>query len=488
MTNKRKILFTVAFMLCAAALLSLPVKAATLNLVTSQNTFNIGDKFSVDVKIDTENAGINAAQATIKFPADILSVSSTDKTNSVFNFWLQDPTVDNNAGTVTFVAGATVGFTGKSLEAFRINFVVKGAGQANISITDGAVTASDGSGSNVLTAMNGLAITSATVQGTQVISAPTSTSALIPQQITPVSRPAVPTGKLPQKPEIQVPLYPDPTSWYNVSSNFIVHISLPSDVTDVATDLNKNPSSNPTKSEGLFDNKTFGALDNGVWYLHVRFKNDVGWGPILHYKISVDTIPPQPFSAVVKEGNNTNVINPTLTFETTDQPSGIAFYRIVIDDKTITSTSLTSFTLPPQDSGSHVVVVEAVDQAGNITASRISLYIQGKPFFVIGGFGVSQTLFFVVVIILIILGAGTGWYLGQLEKKKRQMRIVIAQRHVITSFNIITKEIDNLLAKYADDKIDEREAEEMKFALKRLKEEADKIKDYVASNIEEIDG
>ncbi len=484
MINKKVIVISAVFAICFIALLPPSAKAATINLVTSQNIFNIGDKFSVDVKIDSENAGVNAVQATIKFPADILSVTSTDKTNSVFNFWLQDPTVNNNAGTVTFVAGATVGFTGKSLEAFRIFFVVKGAGQANISLTDGAITASDGSGSNVLTAMNGLQITIATTQGTQIITAPTST----PQQITPVSRPAVPTGKLPQKPSIQVPLYPDSSSWYNVSSNFITHIDLPPDVTGIATDLNKDPAFSPTKSEGLFDNKTFGALDDGAWYLHVRFKNDIGWGPTLHYKISIDTAPPQPFDALVKEGNNTDVINPTLTFETTDQPSGIAFYRIVIDSKTITSTPLTSFVLPPQSSGSHVVVVEAVDEAGNITASRINLYIQEKPFFMIGGLGVSKTFFFVAIIVLIMLGVASGWYVGRLEKKKRQMRIVIAQRDVITSFNIITKEIDNLLGKYADDKIDEREAEEMKFALKRLKAAADKIKDYVASNIEEIEG
>ncbi len=470
--TKNKIVFLLAVLFMIVPFFA---KAATLNFVASQNQFVIGDQFSVDVKVDSESAGINAVQATIQFPPDILIATSTDKTDSAFNFWLQDPTIDNNAGKITFIAGATSGFSGKSLQVLKINFIVKGAGQANINFTDGAVTASDGSGTNVLSSMQNLQITSITKQDAKLIPAPK------------IVKPAVPTGVLPSKPVIQVPLYPDQNAWYNSVSSFIVQWNLPKDVTSVAAVINKEPLTNPTQSNGVFDNETFPGLSDGIWYLHVRFKNDIGWGPTLHYKISIDTIPPMPFTATVKEGNTTDVINPTIQFSTTDQPSGIDFYQVVVDNSAPIKTSSTSLTLPPQNAGAHRITVSAFDFAGNSSESRLTVNIQEKPFFVIGGFSVTQSMFFISIIILIFLGIVAGWHISYLAKKRVQGRVIIAQRDVVNSFNLISKEIDALLLKYNDGQIDEREIQEIKFSLERLKTTTDKIKKYVADNIEEIE-
>ncbi len=470
--SKNKIIF---LLVALSVIVPFFAKAATLNFVASQNQFVIGDKFSVDVKVDSESAGINAVQATIQFPPDILVATSTDKTDSSFNFWLQDPTIDNNAGKITFIAGSTSGFSGKSLQVLRINFIVKGAGQANINFTDGAITASDGSGTNVLSSMQNLQITSITKQDAQLIPAPK------------IVKPAVPTGVIPSKPVIQVPLYPDQNSWYNSVSSFIVQWKLPSDVTGVAAVINKEPLTNPNQSDGVFDNKTFSGLSDGIWYLHVRFKNDVGWGPAIHYKISIDTIPPVPFTATIKEGNTTDVINPTVQFETTDQPSGIDFYQVVVDNSAPIKTTSTSVTLPPQNAGTHKIVVSAFDFAGNSSESRISVNIQEKPFFVIGGFSITQSMFFISIIILIFLGILAGWHISYLTKKRVQGKVIIAQRDVVNSFNLISKEIDILLSKYNDGKVDETEIQEIKFSLERLKATTEKIKKYVADNIEEIE-
>ena len=46
--------------------------------------------------------GVAAAQATIAFPKDIVSVTSVDKANSVFNFWLNEPAFSNDAGSITW--------------------------------------------------------------------------------------------------------------------------------------------------------------------------------------------------------------------------------------------------------------------------------------------------------------------------------------------------------------------------------------------------
>ena len=96
--------------------------AATLSTITAQDTYQVGDQFNADVKIDSQDVGVNAGQATIKFSPAVLQVVSIDKTSSVFNFWIQDPAFDNNTGQVTFIGGASSGLVGKSLQVLRIVF------------------------------------------------------------------------------------------------------------------------------------------------------------------------------------------------------------------------------------------------------------------------------------------------------------------------------------------------------------------------------
>lgn len=342
---------------------SSPVSAATLELSTGATTFVIGDTFTVDVKVNTEDAAINAAQATITYPRDVLEVAKADRTGSVFDFWFDEPTFSNESGEVKFIGGATAGFSGKSLQAIKIEFHVKGAGKAEIGITDAAITADDGEGTNVLSTSKGLSITSITKQDATLIPPPK------------IKRPAVPTGKLPKKPDIFISLYPDSTAWHNVSTPFLVRWDLPGDITDVATALDKEPNFSPQKSEGLSDNKTFGALSDGIWYLHIRFKNDVGWGPVAHYRLAVDTAPPLAFTPSIGASTSTDNPTPTVTFGTVDQPSGVALYRVLVDGRMFATTTQESFLLPVQMPGKRMLMVEAVDVAGNVTRERFPIEI-----------------------------------------------------------------------------------------------------------------
>lgn len=470
---KRKSIFIP--LLAGLFLFALPaVHAATLNLSTDKQTFVIGDTFSVDVKVDSGDVGVNAVQATIKYPQDTVAVTSIDQSSSAFTFWLQQPIFSNDTGEITFIGGSLSGLSGKSLEVFKVNFKIKGSGNVALSFTDGAITASDGSGTNVLSSMNGLQLTSITKQDATLIKPPQ------------IVRPAVPTGKIPVVPTVTVSLYPDQTQWYNAVSPFITNWDLPKDVTDVATMLNQEPAFDPTKSEGLFDNKNFGALGDGVWYLHVRFKNAVGWGPTDHYKIAIDTIPPLPFTAEVKEGLSTEKINPTLTFKTSDQPSGISEYRILIDNVVVGQTTDESFVLPPQRPGTYAVIVQAQDKAGNRSESRLALTIQELPFLTIAGLKITQFWFFAIIIIILILGFAVGWIARHFAKKKEIDRVIIAQRDVVVLVDMVKKDIDAMLSYYKDGTLDPREAHEMNFVLERIKERLAKMEEYVVGNIDEI--
>src|SRR3989344_4835944 len=77
----------------AFVLLGVPQRAdaASFNLTADKETFVIGDTFNVDVKIESTDVGVNAAQATLTFPKSIVEVTGIDKSSSAFDFWLQGP-------------------------------------------------------------------------------------------------------------------------------------------------------------------------------------------------------------------------------------------------------------------------------------------------------------------------------------------------------------------------------------------------------------
>ncbi|MFA6519487.1 MAG: cohesin domain-containing protein [Candidatus Paceibacterota bacterium] len=450
--------------------------AASYNLTTDKETFAAGSTFNVDVKIDSTDVGVNAAQGTISFPKGTVQVTGIDKSTSAFDFWLQGPSFSNDSGQVTFIGGSQSGISGKALEVVRIAFKVLGAGPVSIIFTDGAVTASDGSGTNVLKAMNGLQLTSSTSQTPTVIKPP--------QQIV---RPVVEAKVLPTKTTLTVPLYPDPTAWYADVSKFIVQWDLPRDVTDVATAVNQQPAFDPTVSEGLFNNKTFSPLSDGIWYLHVRFKNSLGWSSTAHYRIGIDTTPPLGFAVTSPDGLTTANVAPTIRFVTNDQPSGILNYKVLIDNNLATTTTLTQYTLSPQQAGKHSLVVQAVDKAGNTTENRVTLDITEVPLIMIGGIGVTKSSFILILIFAIIASGALGWYLGRKQKEQRLRRLVIAQRDVRTSFDAIQKEVGNLLARMDDTGLTAQVVHEMKIVLTRISDSITKNKQYIVENMEEIE-
>lgn len=345
------------------ALFANTAQAASLFFVPGTGEFGLEKEIVADLKIDSEGTGINASQATIRFPKDMLEVKSVDKADSTFNFWLEEPTFSNEEGVISFVGGTPYGVSGASLQTLRITFTTKSSGVATITIVDAAVTASDESGTNVLFKTNDAAFT---IAPATVAATVTPLTVVAPTQIKRV--PEVASG-LPAKPAVKVSLYSNPAEWYNHSNIFTVTWELPRDVSDIATTINKQPNFSPEKSEGLFDNKMFSALSDGVWYLHIRFKNDIGWGATSHYRLAVDTKAPIPFEITSSESETSDNPTPSFNFKTSDALSGLREYRVRIDNENWTVIPLKgfngSFKLHNQNPGKHRLTVQAVDNAGN---------------------------------------------------------------------------------------------------------------------------
>lgn len=547
--------------------------AATLNLTTDKDAFAIGDQFTVNVKIDSEDTGINAAQGTIQIAKDVLEIVSVDKTGSVFNFWLTEPTFSNESGQVNFIGGSTIGFSGKSLQILKITCKVRGSGKTDIVFTDGAVTASDGSGTNVLSSMKGLSI----------VSVPKTELETIISKPTQITRPAERAERVPTRPAVSVAGYRDPDVWYNFSNRFSASWQLPGDITDVATAINKDPSYAPIVSEGLFDNKIFTSPEEGISYLHIRFKNNIGWGPTLHHRLAIDTTPPPAFQAKIQEGTKTDNPTPTVEYSASDGLSGVKRYFIQQKGSVQKTIGEGPYIMEPMKPGKYLIKLGAEDNAGNVAESMLDLEImpieapiitslittdvfvgegrldvigtalpdsvlqielktkeeqieqlievrpdkhgswatrfdkplkkgayvieiiardargassypvtsdtfrvRPRPALVLGRVEITQFWFFTFLTLLLLGGFIAGWLFVKFEREQRARKIVICQRDISNILAMVKKDIDRILEKYTDDKIDETEVSEIRHIAKKASDNIEKSGKYCMQSIGEI--
>ncbi|MDD4761652.1 MAG: cohesin domain-containing protein [Candidatus Pacebacteria bacterium] len=386
MKNKNKIGFLILFFLCVSATKS---EAAVLYAVSKEKNFGIGSEFEVSVKINSGEEAINASQGKINFPADILEVVSVSSKESIFNFWLEEPGFSNETGIVSFAGGTPKGTSGNTLQVLDIKFKAKGAGTASLGLSEAVVTANDGKGTNVLSEATGLDINISTkISSSQIVSEPIKepiTNTAPEEQVQIIERVAEKASKLPIAPEVRVPFYPDSSKWYNYltwdskSGKANAFWDVPDDITAFAFQIDTNPNSDPKNIENqLYTGKAFSIFEEGIWYIHVKFKNSVGWGPITHYKISIDTTAPLPFEVEIDSLISQNP-TPKIVFVSQDSLSGISGALIVIDKENPIGTEEGVFDLPIQSPGKHSLLVKIFDKAGNGVEDNLEYEILPLP-------------------------------------------------------------------------------------------------------------
>jgi len=373
----RKQLFI--FISAALFLISAQAADATILYALPEKTAVMpGEFLNVDIKINTEDVSINAIQATVQFPSNVLELIEADNTVSAFNFWVEDPLISNEEGTLKFIGGTTQGVSGQALQVLKMTFKAVGAGQAPISFSDSVVTANDGKGTNVLSKIEGtnIAVSPEVVNPVVPVVPISPTAPSVPaEQPAPVLREPVQAEGRPDMPQLRVPLYPDESRWYSHLGEVIAFWDVPADVTKVAAAIDKNPTTSPENIEsGLFTGKSFGVLQEGVWYVHVQFRNNVGWGPEAHYKISIDTTPPVSFKVDIDQEASDNP-SPKISYESFDSLSGIAKALVFVDDKGLLESQETSLTLPLQAPGKHTLRVRILDNAGNSVEDSLEFEI-----------------------------------------------------------------------------------------------------------------
>lgn len=154
--EKYGIYFTFLFNISFVLLPLIASAQASLFVSPREGTYEVGDLFSVLVKMNTGGSDINAAVAQLNFDNAKLEVESMGYARSIFTLWTEEPRFSNEGGTIRFSGGIpNPGYNGASGSIVRITFRPKAVGGAPVVFLSGNVLANDGKGTNILDGMQG---------------------------------------------------------------------------------------------------------------------------------------------------------------------------------------------------------------------------------------------------------------------------------------------------------------------------------------------
>lgn len=325
-------------------------ESASLYLAPSKGTFLVGSTFSVSIYLDTKGNKINALEVDLKFPPEILQITTPIAGESFISEWLTPPSYSNIGGTISFKGGIPGGVVTSAGLVSTVTFRAKSSGIAKVEFLDSSkVLLADGKGTPVFTT---------NIRGVYEI--------LIPP---------------PEGPKITSTTHPDSEIWYP-DPNPTFSWEKEEGMTDFSFSFSQNPRETPdTNSEGELTFKTYEEVPDGIWYFHLRAKKNKVWGKTTHHPVRVDTNSPQKFKPKV------DAFNGFIYFETKDFHSGIDYYEISVlnisespETAPFFVEATSPYKIPYEELGKYRVAVRAHDKAGNFEEAEIEF--QRLSFFI----------------------------------------------------------------------------------------------------------
>lgn len=427
-------------------------QAADVTLAPSTGSYSVGQTFTATVRAVPNGDNINAVEATLSFDPAVLSVVSVSKTGSAFSLWTTEPTFSNANGSIQFGGGSPTPFTTTS-NLVSITFRTVAEGTGTVTFGDVSVLAADGRGTDVFeNATNG----SFTVTGAAAPEPdPTPTPTPTPEPAGEEEEEAIIFGDPPRPPEIGSQVFLDAAVWYNETEGLFTW-TLPFDVNAVAVEISTDPENRPEENEEAIIDPPVeefmvsgDIIEDGVQYVSVNFKNQVGWGAVTNRQLQIDTTAPEPFAINVQAGTAADSF-PLLRFEALDRTSGIDYYEMTVaDNEPIRITpdeARLGYLLKELEDGTYTVKVVATDMAGNTRESSVAVLITAgwvKPVEVVDegsfwDFFTAINLFVFFLIIIIVLQIVYFWYehkrlKAREEKLRRETREIQDQMEKIFS-------------------------------------------------------
>ena len=340
-TLKNKILATAAGLLLLLLQSPLPSFAAgaRLYLAPPSGNYFVGSYLPISVLVDTGGNLTNVYRATLTYSANLRPISVTTG-GSICSLWIAQTATNLECGTIK-------AFKGTAGKIAIVNFTALSAGSAAVSVSSGNVKRADGAGTEILS---------------------TRESAEFAIQEPPAGTPVISSSS-----------HPDQNAWYQ---NRTVSLAWEagSGAQGFAYLLDQNPQTIPADSSlGTATAKTYPDLVDGIYYFHLKAKNDEGWSNSAHFKIQIDATAPLPFKIVSDPSPERVFRAPLLSFFTTDATSGINHYEVSLDGTVLENTAQTYYRFTRIRGGLREARVTAYDKAGNSQEAKLNLVVVSVP-------------------------------------------------------------------------------------------------------------
>jgi len=344
---------------------------ADLFLSPSSGEYSVGSSITMKVMVNSGgDPGINASEGVLSFDTDYLKINSISKTGSIFKLWVTEPTYSNSAGTITYGGGLPGAYTGSAGLMFSVTFNVLKAGNTSVNFSSGSVLAYGPTGDDV-TNSKGRASYSLIEKKIEEKKKPTEKPKAKEKEVS--------HGILPPKPEINSKTHKDVDTWYSNNDPEFSWKML-AELTGVSLAITDSPDSDPGPiADGIIETKKFENIEDGEWYVHVKYQNNAGWGSIAHRKVLIDTTAPVLKNIKIDNGGDANDPAPILLINAKDETSGIDYFELVKGDdvKKIDLGMIQNgeYKMDKMIPGEHRVQLIAYDKAHNIASSSLTFFI-----------------------------------------------------------------------------------------------------------------
>lgn len=394
------------------------VHAAELSLSPATGSFASGKEFTVRVQVKPGGTeSVNAADGTLTFDKEVLSVVKVSKEGSQFSLWTADPTFSNTAGTIVFSGGTPTAFSNTGT-AVTVTFKGKKEGVGAVKFDKGSILAADGKGTDVYTKG-----AEGTYTITATVAAPPPPVASATEDIS-----ALPNGPVPLAPLINSSTHGKSELWYATSTAEFSWKFGNDEIVGIRTLLSQEATATPkTTLPAASTSETIYRVAEGEWYYFLQFKNTSGWGEVAKKKIRIDVTPPSEFDFSVSE-KSADGTPAKFAFAAEDALSGIDRYEIVVKDTviaTIRAQDMSNGTtpVPVQEGGAQTVTIRAYDKAGNMREVKKEVTL---PAVVKGGKAAEevpiQSTFTWERVLMVLLALVTGIVITLMRNLKKKVQ------------------------------------------------------------------
>lgn len=391
---------------------SVQVDAASLYFYPSSGTYNIGDTIEVSVMVASAEDPVNAYSGLVSFSGQSLVAKSISTSDSVVDFWVQDPSFSNETGSISF-DGVTFnpGFQGVGEKVISVVFEVVAAGTGSLKFSEASVLAHDGAGTNILSSVSPASF----LVGEE---APVSVPEFTPE---PEPVPSVVIDRV-GLPVISSPSHPDPESWYDDNSPEFVW-EVPKGVNAVRLVLDRSADFEPfVVYDPPVAEKHLKNIDDGVWYFMAQFKDATGWGEVGVFQVNIDTTPPEEFYIERVDMEDLVETRAAFEFKAKDSISGISYFEIWIDGERIgdwEDDGTGVYITPSLSSGEHEMKVLAYNYSGK-SIERTSIFNMEEPregiTLHVGKMKVSHTVIIWLLLIFLLIFVSALVYIQYRER------------------------------------------------------------------------